>query len=127
MNYALPDGTFLCAGQGDVISLAHESHYSVSFHNGRRDTDLYTVIFLLRDMQGNELRLTRGVEIHRATATPACLNAASELYEACLFSESQLKKQTILLRLLDSLSVFFQRHSETFYPIWRGVSLLIQE
>ena len=127
VDYVLPDGTRISAGQGDAVSVGHESHYGVYFHNGGQDTDLYTVNFLLRDMQGNELRLTQGVQIYKAAATPDCLSAVSELYEACLFSESQLKKQAILLRLLDALSSFLQRHSEEFHPIRRGASLLMKE
>jgi len=127
VNYMCPDGTILSAGQGDAVFLEHESHYSVSFHNGGKETDLYTVNFLLSDAAGNELRLCNGVEIYRAAATQACLSAASELYETCLFSDNQLKKQALLLRLLDSLSAFFQRHSEKYYPIRHGVSLLMKE
>lgn len=126
-QYILSDGSTRLAAQGDMVSLGRGSCYSVSFHDGGKETDLYTINFVLRDQDGNELRLTQGVQIYRAVAIPACIKLASDLYEACLFSESNLKKQALLLRLLDCLATFFQRHSETFYPIRRGVTLLMKE
>ena len=127
VRYIFPDGSTLSASQGDMVALGKDSNYSVLFHDGGKETDLYTINFVLRDPEGNELRLSQGVEIHRASAVPACINAANDLYEACLFSESNLKKQALLLRLLDCLAAFFQRHSDTFYPIRHGVTLMMKE
>ena len=127
VTYTLPDGTELQAGRGDAVLLGRGCHYAVSFQNGGRDTDLYTVNFLLRDGQGNEVQPARGVEVYAGAAVPAGLLAVSELYEAGIVSESPLKKQVLLLRALEVLSAFCRRHSQGLYPIRRGVSLLMRE
>lgn len=125
--YTLPDGQVLTASQSDVVLMPRESHYSVSFFKGGRDVDIYTLNFTLKDRDGNELRLARGVEIHPGAASQLCISVAQELAEACLFSGSKLKKQALLLRLLELLAAHFEKNAEDFYPIRHGVTLLMKE
>ncbi len=126
-TYILPDGTKITARYGDAVYIPHESLYTVSFKNGGRETDIYTVNFLLKDKDGNGLRLGHGIEVYRGAASCLCLETAGEIADAFLFSGSNLKKQALLMHLLDLLSGHFEKHSESLYPIRRGVALLIEE
>lgn len=126
-TYTLPNGQVLTASQGDVVLMPRGSHYSVSFHKGGKEVDIYTLNFSLTDREGNELSLSRGVEVHTGAASQLCVSVAQELAEACLFGGSNLKKQALLLRLLELLAAHFERHAEDFYPIRHGVSLLTNE
>lgn len=127
VRYTLPDGTKFSAGQGDVVYLPNQSAYSVSFHKGGKDVDIYTINFLIYDSDGNEIRFAESPRVFHGGATQPAIAVAAELSDACLLSGSALKKQALLLRLLDVLHGFFERHSEDFYPIRRGVTLLMKE
>lgn len=127
VHYTLPDGTKFSAGQGDVVYLPNQLAYSVSFHKGGKDVDIYTINFLLYDRVGNEVRLAEAPRVFHGAATQSAIAVAAELADACLLGGSALKKQALLLRLLDVLQGFFERHSEDFYPIRRGVTLLMKE
>lgn len=127
VRHTARDGSQFSSSQGDVVYLPKECQYSVSFHNGGNEVDLYTIDFLLTDREGNEVRLSDRIQVFRGAATQPCIDQAAELYEACLLSGSNLKKQALLLRLFDLLVGFFERHSENFHPIRRGVSLMMKE
>lgn len=127
VHYTLPDGTRFSAGQGDVVYLPNQCAYSVSFHKGGKDVDIYTINYLLHDKDGNEVRFAETPRVFRGAATQPGIAVAAELADVCLLSGSHLKKQALLLSLLDVLQGFFQRHSDEFYPIRRGVTLLMKE
>lgn len=127
VNYTLPDGTKFSAGQGDVVYFPNQSAYSVSFHKGGKEVDIYTINFLLYDKDGNELRFSEGPKVFHGAATQPGIAVAAELADACLLSGSCLKKQALLLSLLDVLHGVFERNSKDFYPIRRGVRLLMKE
>lgn len=123
----LPSGKSFAVKEGDVLYIPRGCRYELSFRNGGSDPDLYTVNFILTDRDGNELRLSRGIEIYTAASSPLCRSVAAELSDAHLFSGTELKKQALLFRLFDALSPFFEKHSESYYPIRRGVTLLLRE
>lgn len=127
VHYVTADGTRFSAGQGDAVYLPNQCAYSVSFHKGGKDVDIYTVNFLLQDKNGNEVRFSEEPMVFHGAATQPGIAVAAELADACLLSGSHLKKQALLLSLFDVLHSFFQRHSEDFYPIRRGVTLLMKE
>ena len=56
VTYELPDGKKLFAGQGDVVYVPRGSRYRISFRNGGKGTDIYTINFILMDREGRELR-----------------------------------------------------------------------
>lgn len=127
VRYVLRDGTKISATQGDLVYIPREYLYAVSFHHGGKGVDLYTINFELADQDGNEVRLSEGFQVYHGAVTQPCLDLAAELFEACLLSGSKLKRQALLLRLFDAFSGFFERHSENFYPIRRGATLLMKE
>lgn len=127
VKYRLNDGTRLEASEGDLVFLGKSSRYTATFYGGGKDTDLYTVNFILRDKNGDELRLSRDVTIFRNAVTQNHLSIASELADAYLFPHNRIRLQAMLLRLLDSLGSYFERQSENYYPIRHGVLLLCKE
>jgi len=127
VHYTLPDGTKFSAGQGDVVYLPNQCAYAVSFHKGGKDVDIYTINYLLHDKDGNEVRFAESPTVFHGAATQPGIALAAELADACLLSGSHLKKQALFLSLLDVLHNFFERHSKDFYPIRRGVTLLMKE
>jgi len=127
VTYQLNDGTTITAGEGDLVFVEKSSQYTVSFRGGGNGPDLYTINFLLRDREGNDLRLARNIVLFPNVVTQSQLSIADELADACLFSNSRLKKHALFLRLLDSFSDPIEHLSEHFLPIRHGVALLEKE
>jgi AraC-like DNA-binding protein len=85
------------------------------------------VNFLLYDPSGAELKLADDMTLFGGTVTRTCLDTVSELADAIIFSESELKKQALMLRLLENVISAFESHSKGYHTIKRGVKLLMDE
>ena len=115
------------AGNGDAVYIPSGSSYKLKFKQGGKATDIFTVNFTLSDAKGNILRMTDGTTLFPSAASLPCRNIASELSNAVLFADSKLKRQALLLSLLDSFSSNFQKQSKTYYIIKKGILLLQEE
>lgn len=127
VTYDLKDGRRICAGQGDVIYVPKDSVYHISFQNGGKGTDIYTVNFLLRDKEGTELRFGKEIQVYQNTASSLCRNYASELADAYLFSKNKLKKQALFLEILEMFAAGLNHREENYYMIRKSVALLLEE
>ena len=115
------------ASKGDAIYIPQGSLYRLKFKNGGKDTDIFTVNFILSDSDGNTLRMADSATLFPSLASQSCRNTAFELANAILFSENLLKRQTLLLSLLDSFCSSFEKQSKIYYTIKKGILLLQEE
>ncbi len=126
-EFTLNSGESVTARGGDAVYIPHGTRYSVAFKNGGGEPDSYTVNFDLFDKQGNRLIFCDKIKVFDGAASQRCLTAASALSAAYIFSANRLKLQLCFLELLDAFSECFERHSEYYYPIRRGVAALLEE
>ena len=115
------------AGKGDAVYVPCGTLYKTFFKNGGSGTDIYTVNFLLHDQGGNRLMLSETPILLSGAASRFCVDTASELFDTFLFSGSNLKKQTLLLRLLDNVISALESHSKGYHTIRKGVKMLRDE
>lgn len=115
------------AGKGDAVYIPRGSFYKTFFKNGGNGTDIYTANFLLHDANGNELKLSDDLILLSGATSHTCADTASDLADAFLFSGSNLKKQALMLRLLENLVSEFESCSKGYHTIKKGVKLLKDE
>ena len=122
------DGSVLEGKKGDLIYVPKGTRYTVSFRNGGRETDLYTVNFCLKDRMGNELRLGREPQILRGIAVSSCRYLASELADTYLRpEENRIKQQARFFTLLDAIAEQIENHNESYGAIRMGAERLEEE
>ena len=111
----------LSASKGDAVYAPCGCLYRVKFKNGGKGTDTFTINFVLTDHDDNALRMADTVTLFSSTVSQSCLNIASELNNAFLFSKSMLKRQALFLSLLDSFSSACEKQSKSYYSIRKGI------
>ena len=126
-EFTLNDGEVMTARGGDAVYIPHGTRYSVTFKNGGGEPDSYTVNFDLFDKRGERLIFCDKIKIFDGAASQRCITAAGALSAAYIFSANRLKLQLYLLEVLDAFSECFERQSEYYYPIRRGVAALLEE
>ena len=115
------------ASKGDAVYIPRGSLYKLKFKSGGKDTDIFTVNFILSDGLGNTLCMADTITFFPSYASQSCRNTALELANAIMFSKSPLKRQALLLNLLDSFSSTFEKQSKAYYTIKKGILLLQEE
>ena len=116
-----------CASKGDAVYVPRGSLYKLRFKNGGKDTDIFTVNFTLSDNIGNTLCMAETITFFPASASQSCRNIAFELANAILFSKSYLKREALLLSLLDSFFSYFEKQTKGYCIIKKGIVSLQEE
>jgi len=118
----------LVAGRGNCVYIPKGTCYTVNFENGGNETDLYTVNFLLKDKNGEELRLGKGIGLFTENISAECITIASRLAESSIaFDKNLLKMQSELLSLINAITESRERDLPSYRLIRMGIILLDKE
>lgn len=126
--FSSKDGSTLTAERGDLLYVPEGAQYSVRFLGGGHGTDVYTVNFRLKDRSGNVLRFGERL-IRLANGAPdASYTLASRLADTCRSPEKNtLRRHAELFALFDAIGEEINYRSNDYYPIRKGVRLLMKE
>ncbi|MBQ8345384.1 MAG: helix-turn-helix domain-containing protein [Clostridia bacterium] len=126
--FVCSDGRRIRARKGDCIYIPRGAMYRVSFTGGGSTVDSYTVNFLLLDREGSELRIGHELCVLTDGVGSEVLATLSAFASATVaVSPNRLRQQGCLFSLLAVLSQRAEDRSDVYYPIRKGVRLLVKE
>lgn len=128
MEFRLQDGRHILAQKGDVVFIPKGTIYTVSFfHTGKR-FDSYTVNFLLRDEENREIVLEDEAQVLKCDFDNSLFLAAENCFQAHLCRDSnRIKVMSQFYSFLDVVLSLTSYNADCYYPIKKGVELLINE
>lgn len=128
MKFYLPNGKSFVAQKGDLVFVPKGQCYTVAFFDTSNQFDSYTVNFMLNDKFCHEIVLDEEMQIFKNAFDNILFFAAEELFKAYLCRENnQIKVMAQFYSFLDTVLSLISYHSRYYYPIKKGVDLLINE
>ncbi len=128
MKFHLQNGKSIVAQKGDVVFVPKGLCYTVTFFDTSNQFDSYTVNFLLTDEFCHEIVLAEELQIFKNTFDNALFFSVEELFKAYLCRENnQIKVMAQFYSFLDIVLSLISYDSRYYYPIKKGVELLINE